>query len=70
MLPARYVEVAAEGRRVVECLNGMQRDGPPSEDYWLRNAMQALQQAGFTSVEWHVERVDGRLNNVWLFADL
>jgi hypothetical protein len=25
--------------------------------------------AGFKTVEWHIERIDGRINNAWLFVD-
>jgi len=70
MLPARYVATCDAGRRVAECLNYLQRDGSRYETYWLHEAMQALKEAGSSSVEWHVEWVDGRLNNVWFFADL
>jgi hypothetical protein len=70
MLPARYVATCDKGKRVAECLNGLQRDGFRYETYWLHEAMLALKQAGSKSVEWHVEWVDGRLNNVWFFADL
>ena len=70
MLPARYVPTCDEGRRVVDCLDSLQQDGSQCETYWLHEAMRALQEAGSRSVEWHVEWVDGRLNNVWFFADL
>jgi len=70
MLPARYIATREEGRYVADCLNCLQRDGVRCETYWLHEAMRALPEAGSKSVEWHVEWVDGRLNNVLFFADL
>jgi hypothetical protein len=69
MQPARYVATRAEGLDVAKCLNALERDGSRYETYWLQQAVQALQQIGFETVEWHVERIDGRINNVWLFAN-
>ncbi|HEY2414187.1 MAG TPA: hypothetical protein VGI40_18230 [Pirellulaceae bacterium] len=69
MQPARYVATRAEGLDIAKCLNALERDGSRYETYWLQQAVQALKQAGFGSVEWHVERIDGQINNLWLFAN-
>jgi hypothetical protein len=69
MQPARYVATRAEGLDIAKCLNALERDGPRYETYWLQQAVQALKHAGFGSVEWHVERIDGQINNVWMFAN-
>jgi len=69
MQPARYAAARAEGHDIAKCLTALERDGARYEMYWLQQAMQALKQTGFASVEWHLERVDGWINNVWLFVN-
>jgi hypothetical protein len=69
MQPARYAATRAEGVEVAKCLNALEREGTRYEAYWLQQAVQELKHLGFGTVEWHVERIDGRINNVWVFVN-
>jgi hypothetical protein len=69
MLPARYVAIRLEGRDVADCLNQLQQASPEQELFWVGRATYALRNAGFALRKWRIERLDGRINNAWLFAD-
>jgi hypothetical protein len=67
--PARYFSLRSAGQAVVHCLNRLHIDGPWHEAWWLERSMRELEIVGLAPAYWRVERVAGRLNNVWLFAE-
>jgi hypothetical protein len=68
--PSRYIPLRAEGVVVTELLTKAQHArGNDARNYWLREALAALQLAGFRPREWKVETIGDRTGSIWLIAE-
>jgi hypothetical protein len=68
--PSRYVPLRPEGVLVTDLLTQAQHAvGGQARNYWLREALAALQRAGFRPREWKVETIGERTGSIWLIAE-
>jgi hypothetical protein len=68
--PTRYVPLRQEGVRVTELLTQAQHaKDDQTRTHWLREALMALQTAGFRPREWKVETIGDWTGSIWLIAD-
>lgn len=68
--PTRYVPLRPEGVLVTDLLTQAQHAvGDKARNYWLREALAALQLAGFRPREWKVETIGQRTGSIWLIAE-
>jgi hypothetical protein len=68
--PTRYIPLRPEGILVADLLTHAQHAcGEQERNYWLREALAALQTSGFRPREWKVEIVGTRTGSIWLIAE-
>jgi len=68
--PTRYIPVRQEGVLVTDLLTHAQyAKDERARMYWLREALAAVQAAGFRPREWKVETIGERTGSIWLIAE-
>jgi hypothetical protein len=68
--PTRYIPLRQEGVLVADLLTQAQHaHGEQARMYWLREALAAVQAAGFRPREWKVETIGERTGSIWLIAE-
>ena len=68
--PTRYIPLRQEGVLVTDLLTHAQHTTDvQARSYWLREALAALQTAGFQPREWKVETIRERTGSIWLIAE-
>lgn len=68
--PTRYIPLRPEGVLVTNMLTQAQdAKDDHARNYWLREALVALQTAGFRPREWKVETIGERTGSIWLIAE-
>ncbi len=68
--PTRYIPLRQEGVLVTDLLTHAQHaTDEKARNYWLREALAALQTSGFRPREWKVETIGQRTGSIWLIAE-